>query len=510
MKKVLFAWVGQNDLDAAANDGVRGLGAICQAATTRRFDEISLISDWPPEKTDAYRSWLEKRISSSVVVRPVKLGNPTDIRGVYGHSKREVAVCLENAKSNIELTFHLSSGTWAMAAVWIILANSFFPAELIKTSKEEGLQDVDFPFDLAPEYIPELLKRRDEGVGRLFDRDDSAPQEFRNVIHRSLIMKRLVARAQRVAPHPVPVLIMGESGTGKELLAEAIHNASLRKGKFVAVNCGAISPGLVESELFGHKKGAFTGADSKKDGFIKAAAGGTLFLDEIGELPLEAQVKLLRVLQEGTFSPVGETVTEKTDARIVAATNRNLADEVAAGRFREDLFYRLAVAILHVPPLREREGDIGLLVDHLLESANRKLAAGKTTPPKKLSAAARSLLLQHDWPGNVRELQNTLIRAALWADENTLEKQDIQEALLPVARKAEQGEVLWRPLGEGLDLENIMSDVACHYLERAMKETGGNKSKAAKLIGFNNYQTLTNWLKKYELNGWLHQNKDIA
>jgi len=499
MKKILFAWIGKNDLDAAVNDGSRGIGAICQAATSRQFDELVLISDWPKDKIDNYETWLTRQIKSGIRVKPVTLSNPTDIRGVYDLSKQSVLDYKQSSKVAAEFTFLLSSGTWAMAAVWIILANSFFVAKLIKSSPEEGLQDVDFPFDLSADYLPELVKRRDEGIGLLFDRSKSDAPAFSDIIYRSQVMKRLIVMAQRVAPHFLPVLIQGESGTGKELLAAAIHKASLCKGKFIAVNCGAIPSELVESELFGHKKGAFTGAVKDKDGVIKAAADGTLFLDEVGELPLAAQVKLLRVLQERKFTPVGGTLAETIDARIIAATNRSLIDEVAAGRFREDLFHRLAVAILHVPSLREREGDLSLLVDHLLDAANRKLTSGGGGSPKKLSAGGRTLLLQHTWQGNVRELQNTLIRAALWSDRDVLEKEDVIESLLPVSSNVVGNDILGRPLGENLALEEIIGDVAKHYLERAMKETGQNKSKAAKLLGFNNYQTLSNWLKKYEI-----------
>ncbi|GAM10454.1 type 4 fimbriae expression regulatory protein PilR [Geobacter sp. OR-1] len=497
MKKILFAWIGNNDLLAAANDGKTGIGPICQAATTRDFAEAVLLSNYPKDKSANYCGWLSKRADLPIKLNVIYLEDPTDFRSIYDHAKMEVRAYLENQKNSVELTFHLSPGTPSMATVWVILANSLFTAKLIQTSSERGLKDVELPFDIAVDYLPDLIKRKDEEIGALFDRTDHDATEFSSIMHRSKIMKRLIARAMTVAPHFLPVLIQGESGTGKELLAAAIHKASLFKGEFVAVNCGAIPSELVESELFGHKKGAFTGATSDKAGYIRAAKGGTLFLDEVGELPPAAQVKLLRVLQEGTYSPVGATISEKTDVRIIAATNRNLVEEISAGRFREDLFHRLAVAILQIPPLREREGDIGLLIDYLLDKANERLSAGRDYSPRKLTAAARTILLQHNWPGNVRELQNTMIRAALWASSNLLERHDIQDALLPIPQRDKKGDVLGRPLGEGLNLENTMGEVARHYLERAMKESGGNKSKATKLLNFKNYQTLDNWLKKY-------------
>ena len=207
-------------------------------------------------------------------------------------------------------------------------------------------------------------------------------------------MKKTIIMARRVAPRSVPVLIEGESGTGKELLAKAIHRASPRRDKpLVIINCGAMPAELVESELFGHEKGAFTGADKPRPGHFEVAHEGTLFLDEIGELPLAAQVKLLRTVQEGHVTRLGSSKSKKVAVRIIAATNRSLIKEVAVGRFREDLFYRLAVAILYVPPLRIRQGDIGLLVDRFLEVINRESALEPGFAPKILSPAARNVLL---------------------------------------------------------------------------------------------------------------------
>jgi DNA-binding NtrC family response regulator len=293
------------------------------------------------------------------------------------------------------------------------------------------------------------------------------------------------------------VLIEGASGTGKELLARAIHRASPRRDEpFVAVNCGAIPAELVESELFGHEKGAFTGADRARKGHFEEARGGTLFLDEVGELPTLAQVKLLRVLQEGELVRVGSSKPVPVDVRVLAATNRDLLAEVAAGRFRADLFYRLAVAVLRLPPLSERQGDLGLLVDALLAQVNRESAGEPGYREKRLSAAARNLLLRHPWPGNVRELLNTLRRAAIWTPGEVIDAEDVQEALLPTPREPDDG-ILHRPLGPELHLPQLLAQVARHYLERALAEAHGNKTKAAALVGLPSYQTLTNWLKRH-------------
>ena len=210
------------------------------------------------------------------------------------------------------------------------------------------------------------------------------------------VMQRVVARARRVALRSIPVLIEGESGTGKELLARAIHQASPRHDRpMITVNCGAIAPELIEAELFGHEKGAFTGASSARKGVFEAADTGTLFLDEIGELPKPAQVRFLRALQEGEVTRVGATAPIRVDVRLLAATNRGLIQEVTDGRFREDLFYRLAVAVIPLPALRDRDGDAALLLDRLLDQVNRESAGEPGYEPKKISVGARKLLLEH-------------------------------------------------------------------------------------------------------------------
>jgi transcriptional regulator with PAS, ATPase and Fis domain len=264
------------------------------------------------------------------------------------------------------------------------------------------------------------------------------------------------------------------------------------------MNCGAIPTELMESELFGHEKGSFTGAMQARPGYFEDADGGTLFLDEIGELPLIAQVKLLRILQENEVTRVGSTKARKIDVRIIAATNRNLMTEVSEGRFREDLFFRLAVMVLKIPPIRQREGDLGPLVDGLLERINEASAHEPGYRRKKISPAARNLLFLHPWPGNVRELQNTLQRAAVWSDGEVIQADDIREALLPLESGGERAnEILNRPLGQGFDLKDLISNVAQHYLERAMETARGNKTRAAELVGLSNHQTLTNWLQRF-------------
>ena len=497
MKKILVSWIGRTDLRAVTEGDSVGLGPIAQAIRAVSFDQVLLLNNFPEAEVKPYLSWLQSIKKLPVSYSQAALISPTNFTEIYEAAVAAVQKCHIDNGSDIDLTFHLSPGTPAMAAVWILIAAGRYPAQLIESSREKGVNNVTIPFEIAAEYLPRL---RDKEDLRIQERCAAIPPNlpaFEEIIHQSDTMKRLVERARRVAPRNLPVLIEGESGTGKELLARAIHVGGLTPaGPFVAVNCGSIPENLMESEFFGHKKGSFTGAATERTGHFVEADGGTLFLDEIGELPLAMQARLLRALQQGEVTPVGSSKPVSFKTRIITATNRTLIDEVAAGRFREDLFYRLAVATLGLPPLRERQGDVGLLIDKLLAQVNSGLA-GDSAKPLTLSPGARSLLLAHNWPGNVRELLNTLHRVAAWCEDTTISADEMREAILP-ARTLETGlNDDTAPLVESFSLPDVLSDVSRKYLEKAMKQAGGNKTKAAKLLGLPNYQTLDNWLKKY-------------
>ena len=495
MPRTLLAWIGHADLKAASGDA-GGVGPIANAVQALDFDRLVLLSNYSEGETRAFLKWLGKRTRANVESRMAPLTSPTDFGEIYLAAAQ---ACAEVQRKGVEVTFHLSPGTPAMAAVWILLSKTRFPAQLIESSPRFGVKSVKVPFDIAMDFVPELLREQDARIRSQAVAEPPEAPEFADIIHRSREMSRLIERARRVALHNVPVLIEGESGTGKELLARAIHRASPRRDrKILAVNCGAIPKELVESELFGHEKGAFTGATQLRRGYFEDAHGGTLFLDEVGELPQPAQVKLLRVLQENEFVRVGATQAQKVDVRIIAATNRTLTDEINAGSFREDLFYRLAVAVLKVPALRERTGDLGLLIDRLFALVNEDAAREPTFRKKTLSAGARNVLLGHSWPGNVRELLNTLRRLVIWAEAASISSDDAREAVLP-SRGGKTDATLGRGLGDGFELPALLEEVARHYLERAMKEANGNKTKAAALVGLPSYQTLSNWLERYEV-----------
>ena len=289
-------------------------------------------------------------------------------------------------------------------------------------------------------------------------------------------MKEVLRVVQKVAPTPTTVLIEGESGSGKELIARALHELSPRAERpFVAVNCGAIPETLIESELFGHAKGAFTDARTARRGLFEEADGGTLLLDEIGELPLPVQPALLRVLQQGEVRRVGDTRSTRVDVRVLASTNRDLAAQVQSGRFREDLYYRLNVVQLRLPPLRERQEEIAELAERLLARHAERIGI----EPRRLSARALELLQRYRWPGNVRELENALERALVLAEEDEIGPEALPEAV--------QHAVAPEPLPASLDADDLSVKRAQRVLEadlirRALERTQGNRTKAAELL----------------------------
>jgi two-component system response regulator PilR (NtrC family) len=283
----------------------------------------------------------------------------------------------------------------------------------------------------------------------------------------------------RIAPSKANVLIVGESGTGKELVAKAIHNLSDRTSKrFVTVNCSAIPETLLESELFGHARGAFTGAIATKPGLVEAAHSGTLFLDEIGEIPLSVQAKILRFLQEREFRRVGDNVGRKVDVRVIAATNQNLEKKMEEERFREDLYYRLNVIRIKIPPLREREEDIPLLVNHFVNKVCQEQGKRIT----KVSSLAMRVLCNYDYPGNVRELENIIERCVTLEQTDQLTAEHLPRKLVEQSpRRVQAGETDIPP--DGIDLDHATQAVEKKLISRALEIAGGNRARAARLLG---------------------------
>ncbi|WP_028313728.1 sigma-54-dependent transcriptional regulator [Desulfatibacillum aliphaticivorans] len=312
---------------------------------------------------------------------------------------------------------------------------------------------------------------------------------LRDIIGKSSVMKELTDMVSMIAPTEATVLITGESGTGKELVARSIHEGSQRKdGPLVVLNCAALTETLLESELFGHEKGAFTGADKKRDGRFVQADQGTLFLDEIGEMPLTMQAKFLRAIQEKEVQRVGSDATVTVDVRIIAATNRDLEQEVAEGKFREDLFYRLNVVTLRIPPLRERDGDIHLLAQYFLE----KFAERNRKHVKGITPQAMDMLLKHPWPGNVRELENAMERAVILLTGDFITEKELPLSICgPVCDDEPMEQIEQEPILQSLE------EVEKKAILATLKAVDGNKSEAARRLGITR-KTLHSKLAKYD------------
>lgn len=499
--KVLVAWLGNNDLKAAGllngTLAANEIGPIAEALRTIKFDVLHLLCDQSKANTTAYLNWLQAQNPIQAQAHFVSLSSPVHFGDIY-NALDHLLHSLKQSDSAIDLTIHLSPGTPAMAAVSILLGKTKYQTKFIQSAQGKGAVLVDIPFDIAAEFIPAKQVEQDKHLLEIAAGEAPINAEFADIITRNPAMLKMIEKAQAVARRDVPVLILGESGTGKELFAKAIHNASARRNKpLIVVNCGALPKDIIDSELFGHAKGAFSGAVTNKKGFFEAAHEGTIFLDEFGELPEAAQVRLLRVLQSGEFNRVGETQTVKVDVRVIAATNRDLGEEVANGRFRMDLYYRVAIGVITLPPLRKREGDLMLLIDHLMQAINKQSAALENYVHKNISVKAKKIILSYDWPGNVRELYGALLRASIWSTNPEITEQEMQDSLLrSIPKKADNS---WPDIGKGIDIIEFIEAIKEKYIQDAMKKTAGNKKKAAELLGLPNYQTLTNWMEKLNL-----------
>ena len=368
----------------------------------------------------------------------------------------------------------------------VIMISAYATTETAVEAMNDGAFDyVPKPFDNEElkQTIANALERKTLESERLVIEDElKKTVHFGNIVGNSPRMQHIYQMIRQVAKTRTNVLITGESGTGKELIAKAIHDQSERADQsFIPINCGGIPETLVESEFFGHKKGSFTGASQDKKGLLEAAHGGTVFLDEVGELSIPIQVKLLRAVQERVFRCVGGTRDISVDIRIISATNKRLEDEVIAGNFREDLFYRLNVIEIKVPPLRERKSDLKILAQHFIEKYAREM--GKEV--SKLSSYAVDLLKKYNFPGNVRELENLIERSVALSSTNIL----LPDSLAMSIHKRRWIEGVQNKrydldeVANGVCLDNILSEIERSYITKALECTNGNKNKAADLLG---------------------------
>ena len=364
----------------------------------------------------------------------------------------------------------------------VIMISAFATAETAVEAMKEGAYDyIPKPFKVRDfkKIVRDALESRKPTAGIEGESESKSIHHFGFLVGESPQMKRIYDLVERVGPTKSNVFISGESGTGKELVAKAIHRQSPRRDKkFVVINCAGIPDNLIESELFGYKKGAFTGAATDKEGLFEVADGGTVFLDEVGELTPAIQVKLLRVIQERTFTAVGGTEEKSVDVRLISATNKDLENEVIHGRFREDLFFRLNVIHIAMPPLREREGDLALLSQHFLEKYSRDL--GKNV--KKISAYAMDILKQYSFPGNVRELENIIERSVALETSNIVLPESL--TLSNFQRERSRENRRRRDLTpDGIHLDEILAEIERDYILRGLEMAHGSKQRAATLLG---------------------------
>ncbi len=494
------SWIGERDFKAAADPGGQSDGCpIAHALNHLAPSEdtpvrVILLHD-PDDPAKDRRAatvveWIKQTWPISDVADHEIDGEnlESSYAGLHERIEPVVMEALEADRSS-SVILNGSSGRPIIHGVFMTIAVPHDRITLLHCWRPDKVVPLDLPDSVLVDFRRESRARAvAKFTGGRKGADDAA-EEFKRITGDSPGMTHAVALAHRFATAgKEPILLLGETGAGKELFAEAIHAASPRgktsdggKRPLVTINCGALPESLIESELFGHNKGAFTGADKDKGGLFDEANEGTIFLDEIGDLPLSLQVRLLRVLNDGEIRPVGSSTTHKVDVRIVAATHRDLRQMVAEGTFRQDLWYRLAVCPIDIPPLRERGRDLGTLIklewDRIVADLEASIDA------RTLSAGALGILQKHDWPGNVRELKATLTRLAIASTHAKVTKQEAADAIHPAPSPGGDG-ILNRSMTQErpIDLNAILDEVVGHYMERAY-ESVANLTKAARMLG---------------------------
>lgn len=499
MKKILLAWIGKTDLEEISNLSNIGRGGPIASLLAhhygRSFSEAHVLSSgYKREQVESYLTILQKISPIKIVHHRSTIRHPMDHFSIYQVVDRLLSD-LKKKDPSLRFAYHLSPGTSAMVSVWMLVGHNHTPGEFYRTwINDENILEVskvEIPFSIDFNILPQAIRESSE---KMLTHWQEIP-EFNAIIGQSEEMKTVKSRAAKAALFDVPILVLGESGTGKEMLAQAIHKSSHRKNEeFQAINCAAIPVTLAESELFGHKKGAFSGATNDRKGLFSRCDKGTLFLDEVGELAPAIQSKLLRVLQDKTFTPLGSMKEERSDARIIAATNQPLLSMMQHGDFRGDLFQRLAVAVIELPPLRVRQGDFEHICFHLIKKINTDFKTDCPPPfvykDKQLSADAMEWIKKQEWPGNIRELNNLLRRAALWSEKEILTENDLIINQLHTGIEDQSCPVLPE---EGLDLDRYMKTIEESMVKQALGRTK-SKARAAELLGLN-YKTFISRLR---------------
>ncbi|MBY7957555.1 sigma-54 dependent transcriptional regulator [Vibrio fluvialis] len=489
----LLTWLGKTDLDNMKQNKHASISTI--AIKGQKVDQIVILANnWEEDWFD-YEDWLKKQLAianrpnQNISIQRARIVSPIDYTSIARFIQKQLSTLAENTD---QLYINLTSGTPAMSVISVLLGKGIANCQLVQSSPDGKVELVDIPVNFASEY----QKASTSAVQSLASNAPRVGSAFESITAQSSIMQSLLTKAHRLALSDLPALILGESGVGKEVMATAIHNASQRANKsFKAVNCGALPENLVDSILFGHVKGAFTGADKNYAGLFEQADGGTLFLDEVGELPLNVQVKLLRALQQKEITRVGDTASKSIDVRIIAATHQDLFSMISDGSFREDLFYRLAVGVIEVPALRKRPEDIPELISTLMMEINRQASTHPLFESKEISEDAINFAVSYTWPGNIRELWNTLNRAVLWSESEMISIEDLQSSVLSAGKDAIRETGFTMPG----DLQQYIDSIKKDAVIEALESCSGNKSKAAKMLGLNNHQTLNNWMKNLGL-----------
>lgn len=490
----LFTWLGKTDLDNMQRDENAAISSIAKGHT-QPFDRIVILANAWDESWHRYESWLSKRMGiisrpyNDIKIHRANIVSPIDYTSIAKEAQKWISKLSAESES---LYINLSSGTPAMAAMSIIVGKAK-PNTFFYQSNPSGQIQLDtIPFDFKAELDASAARTIASKAAGLPDKHNA----FEKIVANSPTMKEQVRKAQKLAPLELPVLVFGETGTGKEVISTAIHKASVRASKnLVAVNCGALPENLVDSILFGHIKGAFTGAIKDQKGLFEQADGGTLFLDEVGELTLDAQVKLLRALQQREIKRVGDDKPITVDVRIIAATHRNLLEMVEAGTFREDLFYRLALGVIEMPALRNRLEDIEPLVQDLAQEINAAAASYSDYKSKSISQNAIKFICEQPWLGNVRELWNTLNRAFFLSDSLEVTDKDIDNAMIKRNATTKTEEIILAH-GQQVNIKQLTDNYQKNYISAALKASGYVKKTAANMLGLGNHQNLSNWMER--------------
>ncbi|MBD3293211.1 MAG: AAA domain-containing protein [Armatimonadia bacterium] len=498
MSNVLLTFTGFHDPYSKGLVGQEDQrGPILSLAAAESFDRVVLLSTPATERLTSQTQDELRKLDPhlTVEIRDVPLSDPTDYGAILSHLREHIGEIL-NGHPDASYFIAVASGTPQMHAAWVLLAASGeIPAKILHVRPprfvtkdrplvtEVDLTAKEFPSVRARVCGPELMA--DEEAPDL----DVAVRQL-GIVGEHPLIRAAIETAATLAASDVPILIQGETGTGKELLARLVHRLSARPvDRFVPVNCAAIPEDLVESVLFGHRKGAFTGAIRDQAGKFDLADGGTLFLDEIGDLPLATQAKLLRVLQDGMVEPVGAQKQHEVDVRVIAATNRDVAAAIKSGEFREDLYYRLNVGEIVLPPLRNRRSDIPRLALQVLDRVNATMRV-----PKRVSQDALSRLQSHSWPGNVRDLENVIERSVRLCRGPVLEADDLLISE-PVGH-ADPLDALPEPQ-RGFSLDGFLSSARKQLILQALEIANSNQSEAARLLGISP-QAVSKFLRQEE------------